>query len=306
MSSLMFIQHKRNLFNIVSHQEILAVREQLKNLSPQEKKDLAYFIHQVTSLDQFSYTLVNSKPMSLSNVIVEDTEDLPPFWKEAFKGSNHQKLRSGYLVWKKHQSLFPLKKHILVDYPFLGKGRREIALMCPPLCRAMIQEHLADFQEVLEKSYRAEEVFSILTHPEHTEFYKIIDNTRLIGILLGFGRNNAYLYEQQRAGPSRSHIRRNHQPAQNALQMFSDQWPFPGRQLSPDFACDPSSEETLQLKNHYQEARKKVYWTYFFRNRLEVTLALLEQNPSEADHNASNISGYPICGSKHRNHISTY
>ena len=52
----------------------------------------------------------------------------------------------------------------------------------------------------------------------------------------------------------------------------------PEAKLSPDFACDPTTEETQQLKKHYKEACRIVRWTYFFRNNLEVTLALLMQN----------------------------
>jgi len=48
--------------------------------------------------------------------------------------------------------------------------------------------------------------------------------------------------------------------------------------LSPSFACDPTTEETQQLKKHYKEAGRIIRWTYFFRNNLEVTLALLMQN----------------------------
>lgn len=277
IGGLIFFVCERNRHNIVSHEELLTIREKLKVLSPQEKQDLSFFIDQVSLFDQYPYTLVGYKPVSICNVIVEDTDDLLVFWREAFKRPRHQALRRGYLVWRKYQSLFPRKKHLLIDYSFRGKGRREIAVICPKLCLATIQEHLDDFREILEKPYTSEEVFWILTHPEHNDFYTIIDHTRLVGILLGFGRNNAYLYEQHRGGASRT-ITWHQQPKQDPLQMFSNEWPWPGALLSPDFACDPTTEETQQLEQHYKKARKIVRWTYFIRNKLEVTLALLMQN----------------------------
>ncbi|MBU6446719.1 MAG: hypothetical protein KGQ49_04905, partial [Verrucomicrobia bacterium] len=63
----------------------------------------------------------------------------------------------------------------------------------------------------------------------------------------------------------------------DSMQMFSNEWPRPGTLLGPDFACDPTTDETLQLKTHYNKARKIVRWSYFCRNNLEVTLALLER-----------------------------
>jgi hypothetical protein len=277
IGGLAFLVCERNRYNIISHEELLIIREKLKVLSPQEKQDLAFFIGQVISFDYYPYTLVGYKPMSICNVIAEDTEDLLAFSREAFKNPRHQTLRRGYLVWEKYQSLFPRKKHILISYSFLGKGRREIALICPEVCMATIQEHLDDFREILEKPCTTKEVFWILTHPEHSDFYTIINHTRLVGILLGFGRNNAYLYEQYRGGASRS-VTWHQRSEQDPLQTFSNEWPWPGALLSPDFACDPTTEETQQLKKHYKKARKIVCWTYFLRNNLEVTLALLMQN----------------------------
>ena len=274
---LAFLVCERNRYNIVSHEELLVVREKLKVLSSQEKQDLAFFIDEVISFDQYPYTLVGYKPMSITNVIVEDTEDLLIAWREDFKRPRHQTERRGYLVWEKYQSLFPRKKQILIDYSFMGKGRREIACNLPQAVYGHVQEHLDDFREILAKPYTSEEVFWILTHPEHHDFYTIIDRTRLVGILLGFGRNNACLYEQYRGGPSRSKSDHRHSE-QDPLQMSSNEWPWPGALLSPCFACDPTTEETQQLKEHYKKARTIIRWTYFLRNNLEVTLALLMQN----------------------------
>ncbi|MBU6382689.1 MAG: hypothetical protein KGR16_00005 [Verrucomicrobia bacterium] len=268
---------ERNHYNIVAHTELLAIREKLKALSPQEKRDLAFFIDDVIFFDQYPYTLVGYKPMSICNVIVEDSEDLLAALRETFKKPRQQMLMRGYLAWKKYQSLFPSKTHVMIDYSLMGRGRRELAIICPQLCRLKIQEHLSDFQEILGKPCTSEEVFQILTHPEHADFYRIVDHTRLVGILLGFGRNNAFLYEQHRGGPSRSAAWHSRRSRQDSMQMFSNEWPRPGTLLGPDFACDPTTDETLQLKTHYNKARKIVRWSYFCRNNLEVTLALLER-----------------------------
>lgn len=273
MGMLGLLTHQRTQYNIVSHQELVAVREKLKLLTPQEQRELAFFINQLIVFDHYPYTLIGYKPMSISNIIVEDTDDLSPFYRKAFTTERHQILKQGYLVWKKHQYLFCSGENILIEYSFLGQGRKELAVINPKLCIAKIEEHLDDFQESLKTSCTTAELFSILTHPEHADFYKIIDHTRLMGILLGFGRNNAYLYEQYKGGSSRS-VTTNQQSKENQLQMFSNEWPWPRTPLSPDFVCDPTTEETQELKNHYEKASKLVRWSYFMRNKVEVTLAL--------------------------------
>jgi len=74
---------ERNRYNMISHEELLTIREKLKVLSPQEKQDLAFFIGEAISFDQYPYTLVGYKPMSISIVVVEDTEDLLADCREA-------------------------------------------------------------------------------------------------------------------------------------------------------------------------------------------------------------------------------
>jgi len=64
-SGLAFLVYERNRYNIVSHEELLTIREKLKVLSPQEKQDLTFFIDQVISFDQYPYTLACQELPSL-------------------------------------------------------------------------------------------------------------------------------------------------------------------------------------------------------------------------------------------------
>ncbi len=180
--------------------------------------------------------------------------------------------KRGYLVWKKYESLFPQKKTILTDY-YISKieGEKQMALISLKLCSSKIEEHLADFCGVLGRPCKSSEILEILTHPEHNEFHAIMVRDLLLGILLGSDRNNAYLYEQIRS----AHKQR---PGKDPLGPLTNEWPFWLRKWRlPGFACDPATKETRQLKKHYQEARRIIRWTYFNRDNLEVTLALLTQ-----------------------------
>jgi hypothetical protein len=277
-AGLGFLALERSRYSIVSDADLFKTRQKLNTLSLRERRGLAYFFNQLISVDHFPYTLIGDKPMSIAPIMVEYTDDLLLPFRDAFNSRHNQKLRQGYQVWKKYQSLFPSKKHMLIEYPFLGRGRIEIALICHESCMKVIRNHLSDFQEVLGGVYACEEVFDILTHPEHKNFYKIIDHNRLIGILLGYGRDNSCLYEKYRGGSSRSDIIQSPQIGADSLRFFSDEWPMPGKLFSPNFACDPDSEETRNLRKHYSSARKNVCWTFFLRDKLEVTLALLEHD----------------------------
>lgn len=254
-------------YNLVSKKELEIVREKLQNLSPQEKKDLAVFFNYANLFCQYPYTLVGYKPMSICNFL-QASKDLPKVLRKDYERPKHRAfadtLERGHRAWERYQYLFPLKKCLLIRYHASNsKGMNEIALVHPKLCLAKIEEHLDDFCQILQKSYQPEEIFEILTNPKHEKFYCITQQDRLLGILLGFGRNNAYLFEQNR---------------HEKLKFFTNEWPgWPRKWRLPGFVSDPTTVETKHLKKLYKEARKFIRWTYFNRADLEVTLALLAQ-----------------------------
>jgi hypothetical protein len=271
-----YFAHQRNHYNLTSTAEIRKVKAQLALLSKEERKDLEFFFSYATLFSQYSYTLVHSKPMSICNFL-EWADDLPAMFK-----NNYQKPRSklffdslsrGHRAWDKYQKLFPCKEYPIVSHhQSKSSGLKEISLIHPTLCKKVIQENIADFHEVLASPYSAEEIFSIITNPEHPLFYPIIEHHRLLGILLGFGRTNAYLFEHK---------------LRDQLTSFTKEWPhWPRKWRLPAFVCNPNTEETQTLKNTYVIARRHIRWTYLGRNNLEVTLALLEKKPTtSAYHN---------------------
>ena len=268
-----FLLYERNRYNIISEEALISVREKLKILTPQEKEDLTVFIDEAILFNQYPYVLVGYKPMSIF-IFSLDLEQLDEGCDIPFC----EAIKRGYLVWKKYESIFSQKKTILTDYYLSeSEGEKEMALISLKLCSSKIEEHLADFCEVLGRSCKSSEILEILTHPEHNDFHAIVDRDRLLGILLGFGRNNAYLYEQYL--PQRRLIWADQQSsAKDPLDFFTNEWPYwPRKWRLPGFVCDSTTEETKQLKKHYQKARRIIRWTYFNRDSLEVTLALLTQ-----------------------------
>lgn len=273
-----FIAYEKNHYNIVSDEQLVVVRDKLKTLSPQDRKDLAVFIDEAILFDEYPYTLVGYKPMSIF-VFSEDSEDLDEDLRKLYENPWHQTMHRGYLVWKKYQSFFPPQKNILIEYHrSTNKGKKEIALISRNLCESKIEEHLSDFCKVLGRPCKSKEILEILTNPANIDFHAIVEHNRLLGILLGFGRNNACLYERRELAEHLLGLSDQQSLERDPLSSLTNEWPFwPRKWRLPGFACDPTTEETKQLKKQYQKARRIIRWTYFNRDNLEVTLALLTQ-----------------------------
>lgn len=155
----------------------------------------------------------------------------------------------------------------------------------------VISSHKNDFEKTLRKSI---EPNKILSEAETTPLFSGVfqNNDFLIGILLGFGRENSWLYYS------------NHQLSKNSTQMISFTapeenerflnyirshgiWGCASGALFSDFSkiqmpgcvVDPHSSETIELRKKYSAARQKIIEYYDTKNFLDATLELLTQSP---------------------------
>lgn len=91
----------------------------------------------------------------------------------------------------------------------------------------------------------------------------------LLGTLLGYGRDNSWLFWQQtrKQGICLDTVWEDSEYTYK----WRDETPFP----PPQFVGDRSSEESKQLKQGYLQARKEILDLYEKGDFLETTLGLL-------------------------------
>lgn len=230
----------------------------ISTLSHQEKEDLEFFFHYSNFFGPYTYTLIGSRAMSIFDFDRPREVDI--------KNQNYKRkceaLERGFEVWQKCERINPPKHFLLIPYFRFGlTDVLEIALINPTLCKEVIQDNIEDFRSILGSELTCADIFEILTHPENKKFSQLTENDRLLGILLGFGSNNSYFFEQ----------RMRDQIPNSSIGNSNFHYWFP----LPAFACNIKAQETRELIKKYKEARKCLRWTYFGKSELEVTLALL-------------------------------
>lgn len=109
----------------------------------------------------------------------------------------------------------------------------------------------------------------------------------LIGLLLGYGANNARLFSESQQGKDvYSYIEWGEEIDKQMLERLSLKthlwgvlWETEAEEVAallyPTFIADPHSEETQQLKARYIKEREKIIAFYKDQNFLEATLSLL-------------------------------
>ena len=262
---------QRTLYNKIDHQSILVARETLKSISKSDQKALSVFFKTCVIKDSLAHTILGYKPMSLLCLETPEVTNDPKLQTQ------FRLALKGYEIFKHNSLLFPKKSYSIVEFENHYIPNLPFLLIIHHDCsRRLIVEHIEVFLDALGKSISLEDLFSILTNPNHEDFYTIMDSHFLKGILFGFGKTNAYLFENN---------------VKERLSLFKVHWPFmqkwihspiKGNQIY--FSCDYSTKETQELQKRYDEGAKVLYWTYFKRDFLETTLALFQQNPSSKNH----------------------
>jgi hypothetical protein len=240
-----------------------------------DKQRLEYLFKELCLREPFAYTLLHQKPLSLGSYC-------KPF--SSFAGFFPHEITKylGWKTWLKYQDHLAHPNFTLweEENPW-NRGNFLILLADRPQVAAETAKHESDFRLILGENFHRDILADIEKKPFFSETLKQHDG--LIGTLLGYGRDNAWLYAERDVKPL-IELFGIWEPEidQFMLAQLSidfTRW-FKSEPLStllfyPSFVADPNSEETVALKTKYRAARQKILDYYEGKDFLEATLFLL-------------------------------
>lgn len=255
-----------------------------------DKKSLDYLFQEMFVLDSGLYTLFGSKPMSLSSYIIPFSTTSLGIFLDSLSPSN-LRIYWGWKTWQKYQSLLAKSNFLLwsEENPFWLKWWDPpspavcILLIHKQQLQKMIEAHRSDFQTVLGKN----DVTSaeLLLEAQHKPFLKDVLKAHdgLIGTLLGYGRNNAWLFEQRNQGEK---VDLTPIWDEQVYEFYANRptpnWIIYGFEPNvsvalgyPCFFASPDSLETQKLKKRFLNCREKIIAYYKDKDVLATTLGLL-------------------------------
>lgn len=207
-------------------------------------------------------------------------------------GLNLFAYQRGWKVWKKYESLFPLKKFIFIQQePRDCKntpaplGYTTIILIHKDNFLSIMKKYSSDFKNVLGENFDFHQMLKQIYKSKHLFFESTLKkHSGLLGILLGYGRENAWYYYELDKLRSKTlknpSLRREFEAAQEKF------IPFPLRRPNfdleypiylPMFMCLPQSNETKELEKKYIKQRKEISNNYQTGDFLEITLLKLTE-----------------------------
>lgn len=249
-----------------------------------DKRQIEYLLREFVVYDAAGYTLFGDKPISFQCVFKPAFKwDIRFLWHTFFP-SNLKR----YYAWKTWQKydFFSNQKDFLIwsePSPWIENGMLLI-IANKKKTEQIFEEHRQYFASLGELP-------SQLAHAEDVKclFRQCLQSHEgLLGILLGYGQNNAFLFHQKHLpllqpifAEELDHLFQNRNTALN----FTFGWPSVPMEemlMYPTFMVDPKTVETENLRSKYLNSRKSILEYYKGKDFLEATLDLLSQEPSKS------------------------
>ncbi len=255
-----------------------SVSHQLTNMPQDEHECLEFFFRSAIAFDSFGYCLFGDKPLSVLVYCKEDSKKNDPFLSRNSRFSYfhpfNKKIIQGWKIWKKNQNKFSMKNYSLIESRnFIDNNFSAIVLINKKAALATIHENLEDFRSVLGKHVTPKSVLQEIIKSNDIFSSVLKDHQGLIGTLLGYGRNNAWLFHLQHK--PQSPIKKK-EGSNNKLQPFTRQQHFnPLFMNLPGFMVDKDTMETQLLQKKYKSHYQKILKQYSQGDFLEITLQQL-------------------------------
>ena len=267
------------------------IKRKLQKIPYEDKIFLEVFL-KILILDAHgAYVLFGDKPFASSgfHIGLDEEEMIDPIDRKKIR--KYWLYKEGWKRWEKYSHLFPSKNFILKgikDGNFLS-----ISLINKKQFKTTMSFYNDDFVRVLGKNVNPDSILEKHVS-ENVDLGELLaDHDGLYGTLLGYGRDNAWLFKKRaRLYPdlTQSPLYLHPKPSAN-FKSYQEEWNFYQTKLQsfdpcfkrndmtflqlPQFLADPLSNETQQLRLKYAEQRHKISKIYQNGNFLIITLTQL-------------------------------
>jgi hypothetical protein len=240
------------------------ILKKIENLTLEEKKDLTSFFKICFCSFEFGYTIFGQKPMSLDaiNLKKRSLEDYGEYKDSEWILCDYRK-KDGWDVWKKHFETIEMNGFSLIFYPVPHYPELiHFSIINHKNFLCVLEENLDVFQTVLNRKIASQEILNAYKKGEGEIFNTIKNHEGLLGILLGFGKENAFKFmNKEKLSPSVDPMSLKGQGMENIR--------------LPRFMVAEGSNETKKIMQSFSRQQESINQIYQKENFLELVLVKL-------------------------------
>ena len=260
-----------------------SVKEILFKIPKEHRDDIEKMFCDILLRDSGIYTLFGDKPVSLSGNFT-----LTP-WENIVEKMEYGIECGGFFwkkweTWKKYEHLFHLKKYLIIKNPHINypwAKSEDVFLINKEAFVRTVKEHLKLFESILGEKIIPNILLKDIEEGRCTLRESIQNNEIILGILLGFGKHNSFLFiksERDFGFPIYQILDAQLRLVPFKLERF-DAIAYP-LTIPRSIVCGSDSDhpETKNLKLKYKKFRSKISAIFAKGNFLEITLTQLTSN----------------------------
>lgn len=175
-------------------QESQKIINKIKLIPPEDLNRIQVLFEHFFKFNEFGFTLFGDKPLSFCNSIYEpiftsSKEDNLIWYCERILKTN-KNYKSEWLTWEKYRHLFPINKFIFT-YEDLG-----VVLVNRDELKKIISDNEAKFFKILGNDFNLNNFIRSIEDGKGL-FHLLANNHELLGIVLGFGKQNSQLFQRR-------------------------------------------------------------------------------------------------------------
>lgn len=174
------------------------ITRKLQSLSVDEKFFLEAFFRNLISTDNGSYVLFGDKPASLMIYREWQSYDLTPISRFPSR-TDFSPQRKGFELWQKYQHLFPSKTYAFIKIEScFSDHMAAVFLIHKERLLNVLSQNLIDFQRAFPQFKSSEYLLNAILNDPSILRQICYKHDLLLGIILGFGKDNAALFERKK------------------------------------------------------------------------------------------------------------
>lgn len=177
----------------LGHCKDLEVKDFLKTISVEERKDLEDLFYLLFKQGDFAYAFFGIKPMCRIDYTMQYVNSAPH--NESFTRETYL-ARKGFDIWAKHQHFFPMKNTCLrLHQSDKYGGHFSFVLINPHQCLSVIKKHLTLFQKHYGQELNPEGFLELLSKGEFFQEGKA--DPTILGLLLGYPKKDVFAFNKR-------------------------------------------------------------------------------------------------------------
>jgi hypothetical protein len=265
------------------------------SLTSEEHDALEAFFSKLLFQEGGAYTLFGDKPISFDTLSEDPIEEKEAFLKQSphLILKNEVRFKENWETWERLKERFKMSQFLLFKRasPSFSLEKSSVFFVNIAVTAAVLKRYYNDFRNVLGEDFDPLEMVFEIQNDNSVFWQKVFARHDLVGILLGFGAQNAWLFDRVRAYED-GEDPINTEEKKAFLESFSKRVPG-SNSLSdydlflplPAFGCYAETE-SLDLIEKYERQRKRIRDLYKRKDIVEVTIKRLTSTDLTEDPDA--------------------